>query len=640
MCGIAGVLVKSDAYSPETIALNVARMNDQILHRGPDAGGVRVVGPAGLGHRRLAIIDLNERSTQPMTLADDPVWIVFNGEIYNYLELREELRAQGRVFRTESDTEVILHGWCVWGEDMVRRLRGMFAFSLWDTRTRTMLLARDRFGKKPLFYSNRKDCFLFASEIKAMLEWPGFPRRVNLEVINDYLSYGYCIGMDSAFEGVKKIPPAHYLVLADGKPPRLQRYWRLASVDRRHSNRSIDDLGSELIERLDDAIRCRMIADVPLGAFLSGGVDSSAVVARMSTMSSTPVKTFSVGFHIEGYDETPFAEMVAKRYETEHRSFIMDYGLIGELPKLVWHYGEPYADSSALVTFALAREIRKHVTVALSGDGGDEIFLGYSRYARFGETVAGIRNGLRPALPYRSLVDEDQPARIRDYYARRIESFREEHKLAGYDSNLVDHLLTPSADRLGLSLEDVGADDAIDRAARLEVDTYLPDDLLVKADIATMAVALEGRSPFLDHELADWGASLPQEKRVFERAGQLEMKGLLKRAFEPHLPEEVLYRRKQGFSVPVRHWMQHEIKDFMIDVLTSQRFRQRGLVTPEFVEQMMSRHFSRIEDHGTRLWSLLCLEMWFQTFIDRQAGGPLTVDVTAPKQRSELQAVN
>jgi asparagine synthase (glutamine-hydrolysing) len=636
MCGFAGVLLKEWLLPEGEIARNVKRMIDQIAHRGPDGEGVKVIGKAGLGFRRLAIIDLTPRSMQPMTTADETVWLLFNGEIYNYLELRDELRAQGCVFRTESDSEVILHGWRVWGEEVFRRLRGMFAISLWDSAARTMVLARDRFGKKPLFYADADAQMLFGSEIKSLLEWPGFERKANLDVVHDYLTFGYCIGNESAFQGVRKVPPAHYVVFASGKPPRVTRYWQMAEIDHRHESTSIDDLAHELIERLDDAVRHRMISDVPLGAFLSGGVDSSAVVARMATMSSEPVKTFSVGFAIEGFDETPYAQQVADLFKTDHRAFTMDYSLIRELPKLVWHYGEPYADSSSLATYALAREIRKYVTVAISGDGGDEIFLGYARYSRFRDTLRMLHAGRMLKLPYQSLLDEQQPFRIRDYYARRIATFHEEHKQNSYGPNLADQLFLPSNDRLGFGLEGATEDDVIDRAARMEVETYLPDDLLVKADIATMAASIEGRSPFLDHELADWAASLPQSKRIFERNGHIELKALLKRAMEPYLPEELLYRRKQGFSVPVRHWMRHEIKDFMVDLLTSQRFRDRGLISPAYVDHMLTRHLSDRENHGTRLWALMCLELWFQTFIDRRESGPLDIDVTAPREATRL----
>ncbi len=637
MCGIAGVMLRRNARQVGDIARYVTNMIDQVVHRGPDGSGVEVVGEVGLGHRRLSIIDLNVRASQPMCTPDETVWVVFNGEIYNFLDLRRELEAAGVTFRTTSDTEVLLHGWRAWGEGMVARLRGMFAFALWDTRSKTMLLARDRFGKKPLFYAEHRDGLLFASEIKSLLEWPDFPREVDLEVIHNYLTFGYCIGAKSAFSGVRKVPPAHYLIAGPKRSSRLVRYWQLAPVNPSPARRSRKALAGELIERLDEAIRYRLVSDVPLGAFLSGGVDSSAVVARMSTMLDEPVKTFSVGFAIEGYDETPYAEAVAERFGTDHKTFMMDYDLVRELPRLVWHYGEPYADSSALVTFALAREIRKHVTVALTGDGGDEIFLGYSRYQRFRDVLGSLQGGAGPALPYQQLLESGQNWRVRDHYVRRIATFRDEQKLAGYGANLAEHLFCTSADCIGLTLEQANDDDVIDRVARAEAGFYLPDDLLVKADIATMAVSLEGRSPFLDHEFADWAASLPQRMRVFTRGNQPEMKALLKYALQPYLPKDLLYRRKQGFSVPVKHWMRHEIRDFMIDMLTSARFRQRGLVTPAYVEHMMERHFSNREDHGTRLWNLLCLELWFQTFIDRRQAGPVDIDVMARAEKRELR---
>ena len=639
MCGIAGILSHREPLDETATRRHLRRMIEEVRHRGPDDSGTRVVGRAGLAHRRLAIIDLNRRSAQPMQALNGAVWITFNGEIYNFLDLRRELEAKGCVFRTTSDTEVLLFGWRIWGVDLIAKLRGMFAFALWDRDQEVMLLARDRFGKKPLFYHNDDDRLLFASEIKSILEWPGFERRVDMGSIHDFMTFHYCIGSDSAFEGVRKLPPAHYMLVRPGQAPRPVRYWRLAPVDPTHESRPIAQLCHELRERLDDAIRCRLIADVPVGAFLSGGVDSSALTARIARMVSQPLETFSVGFAMDGYDETAYAQQVAERYGTTHRSFIMGHGLVQELPRLIWHYGEPYADSSALVTYGLAREVRKHVTVAITGDGGDEIFLGYSRYARFQQLVQQWRAGKSPKLPYQSIFDFENRPRIRDHYARSISSFREEHKLNGYGPMLAPYLFTSSHEQLGMALEGADADNAIDTLARAEIETYLPDDLLVKADIATMAVGLEARSPFLDHELADWAASLPQSKRVFLRGGSLEMKALLKKAAEPDLDAELLYRRKQGFSVPVARWMRQEIRDFMIDTLASRRFRERGLVHPRFIQFMMERHFTNFEDHGTRLWALLCLELWFQTFIDRPQTGPLTLDITATSPARVVEAV-
>jgi asparagine synthase (glutamine-hydrolysing) len=629
MCGIAGLLSHRGALDAESTARHLQSMIEEVRHRGPDDGGVHVIGPAGLAHRRLSIIDLNARSAQPMQILDGAVWITYNGEVYNFQELRADLEGKGCVFRTTSDTEVLLFGWRIWGVGLVTRLRGMFAFAIWDNDQQVMLLARDRFGKKPLFFHNDGERLLFASEIKSILEWPGFERRVDLSVIHDYLTFHYCIGGASAFSGVEKLPPAHYMVVRPGQAPRLFRYWSLPPVDPAQAERAVDDLAGELIERLDDAVRCRLVSDVPIGAFLSGGVDSSIVTARMSRMMARPVDTFSVGFAMEGYDETAYAQRIAARYRCNHRSFTMDHGLVGELPRLIWHYGEPYADSSALVTFGLAREVRKHVTVALTGDGGDEIFLGYGRYARFQQLVRRWQSGDAPKVPYESIFDFDSRLRLRDHYARSVSAFREEHKLNGYGPALGAFLFTSSIDQLGTRLELARPDDAIDVLARAEVATYLPDDLLVKADIATMAVGLEGRSPFLDHELAEWAAGLPQGRRVYERGGKLELKALLKTAVEPDVDAEILYRQKQGFSVPVARWMQSEIRDFMVETLTSRRFRERGLITPSFMQHMMDRHFSGHEDHGTRLWTLLCLELWFQTFIDRTERGPLTLGVTA-----------
>ncbi len=636
MCGIAGAFDLRGTVSPETMRANTLAMIGPIEHRGPDSAGVEVIGPVGFGHRRLAIIDLNPRSAQPMKTTEGDAWIIFNGEIYNYLELRAELQAQGCVFRTESDTEVILQGWRVWGTKMVARLRGMFAFAIYEPATRTMFLARDRFGKKPLFYAEADGVLLFASEIKAMLEWPGFERRVDLSVVHDYLTYHYCIGEESAFQGVAKLQPAHWMMVRPGEAPRIERYWSQAPIDMAYADTPVEDLAVELIDRLDEAVKCRMIADVPLGAFLSGGVDSSAVVARMAVNSTEKVKTFSVGFDIEGFDETPFALQVAERYETEHRSFMMGYDLISVLPKLIWHYGEPYADSSALVTYALAKEIRNHVTVALTGDGGDEIFLGYSRYLRFRDFVTRWQAGVQPRLPYEALPTGEPLTHLREHYGRWIGSFREEHKQAAYGPALAPFLLTSSIDRLGLTLEGATPETAMDLAARTEVGGYLPDDLNVKADIATMAVSLEGRSPLLDHQLADWATSLPQHKRVFERHGKMETKALLKLALEPHLPHEIMYRKKQGFSVPVKHWMRHEIRDFLIETLTSQKFRERGLINARFVSHLLDRHMNHGEDHGTRLWGMLCLELWYQTFIDRSDAKPLDINVMGGGQDVRL----
>jgi asparagine synthase (glutamine-hydrolysing) len=623
MCGISGILRTGNAHlHPDTHGW-MTDMLQSIHHRGPDSFGIHLQGALALGHKRLAIIDIDERSAQPMLAAEGQYRIVFNGEIYNFQDIRKELETLGHSFRTTGDTEVLLAGYIQWGHEVIHKLRGMFAFAIWDEKRQELFLARDRFGKKPLYYRPDSNSLIFASEIKAILRVPDVERIPDLEVIHDYLGLGYCTGERTAFQGIFRLPPASAMVVrADGER-RIWRYWQLPEIEPARAEQPVEELLEEFMALFDESVALRMIADVPIGCFLSGGVDSSAVVARMAPRMSTQLKTFSVGFGNIGNDELPYAEAIARRYNTDHRDFKMDYGLIDVLPQVIWNYGEPYADSSALVTYALSEEIRKHVTVAVTGDGGDEIFLGYSRYLRMAEaTPANLRN--RKIGPLAASLLK------RDRYERMVGKFRDEHRLRGYGPALLPYALNPPSDWLA-GLDDAEA--AIEATARVDVDTYLPDDLLVKADIATMAHSLEGRSPFLDHVLAEWAARLPESSRVYARHGELQSKALLKQAMEPHVPENCLYRRKMGFSVPVAHWMAHDISDFVFDTLTAQRFTDRGLIDPGYLNLMLGQHVSGEEDHGTRLWTMLCLELWYQTYIDNDGLAPLDVDVRAPSDR-------
>lgn len=624
MCGIAGIISGETDLPLEETRLLLKKMSSNIAHRGPDGHGVLVRGRAGFAHRRLAIIDLNERSNQPMQTADGGLVIVFNGEIYNFLDLRSQLQTRGYRFSTASDTEVLLHGYREWGSDLPRRLRGMFAFVIWDAKRQEAFIARDRFGKKPFFYYKDGPHFLFGSDIKSLLEWPRLERAINYASLHDYMTFGYSGGEQTVFEGIFRLPPAHSMLIRPGRDTVIQRYWSLPlSCD--EPTIDIKEASQELIERFDEALRIRLLSDVPIGAFLSGGLDSSSVVARMSQFVSEPLKTFSVGFAEDGYDETQYARSVAKQYGTDHRSFVMDSKIIDELPQIIWHYGEPFDDSSALACYSLAREAEKSVKVVLSGDGGDETLLGYSRYQRLQDAIVKSSSGKNvPKAPTAAGASRDQ-ANVRDIYGQSICKFSDSHKLEGYGPAMAPYLLVSSIDSLGTSLEDASQRNAMELAARVDTTTYLPYDLLVKTDIATMAHGLECRSPFLDHELVEWASQLPQKSKVFSVHGELQTKALLKRAMEAYLPKRIIYRRKQGFSVPVKHWMRREMKTFLIDTLTSTRYTGRGVIEPKYMLKMIDEHMAGVADHGTRLWNQLCFELWAQTFIDKADTSALSI---------------
>jgi asparagine synthase (glutamine-hydrolysing) len=635
MCGIAGRLnfVSGAPVDPATIR----RMASLIAHRGPDGEAVYTDGPVGLGHRRLAIIDLHPSASQPMASADRSLWITYNGEIYNFPELRRDLEARGHAFRTQSDTEVILAAYREFGVDCLTRLRGMFAFAIWDARTRTLFVARDRLGKKPLHYLLDRDGLAFASEPKAFLADLGFTPRPSLEALSYYLTYQYVPSPHSAFQGVRKLPPAHYLLVKDGRVS-VTRYWRLGYA--RKVSLSEDEAVEELGRRLRDAVRCRLISDVPVGAFLSGGIDSSAVVAIMAESGAAPVKTFSIGFEEAAYDERRFARMVAERYGTDHHEFVVRPQAIEILPKLAWHYDEPFADSSAIPTYCLAELTRPHVTVALNGDGGDENFAGYERYAAHAAAAryAGLPGPMRTALASvarliptsprmprllargRRWLDgaEDPPERR---YVRWMSHFHASLKRELCTEDFRREAGGGEAERLVLDLfRDSDAPDLVDRTLDVDVRTYLPDDLLVKVDIATMAHGLEGRSPLLDHELMEWSASLPSSMKL----RRLAKKHIFKRAVADLLPPPVTARRKMGFGVPIDRWFRGELRDLARDVILGRRARERGYFQPAVVTRLVEEHVNGIRDWHYQLWNLLMLELWHQTYVDARgdASGP------------------
>ena len=633
MCGIAGVLLPQATLPRSEIEARLWAMTESVRHRGPDDQEVWTDGLAGLIQARLAIIDLSDAANQPISSQDGSIWLTFNGEIYNFADIRKDLEALGYVFRSRGDAEVIANGWHAWGPRVLDRMRGMFALALWDRRTRQLTLARDRVGKKPLYYAPTKCGLLFGSEIKAILTWPGVPRTPNLTAIDHYLSLQYVPGPETAFAGIYRVPPAHYLVVSPDPEGRWRdlepvRYWRLPEPRGATARVNPVDLQRELVEKLEEAVRLRMIADVPLGAFLSGGIDSSSVVAMMARNASGPVKTFSIGFTSKQYDETRFARMVAERYATEHEELIVEPDAVAVLPKLVWHFGEPFADPSAVPTYYVSEMARRKVTVALNGDGGDEAFFGYRRYQAMGyltrldrmprwgrEGVAALL-GCAPPLVQRRFrlrrirdVLLEDPRRPSQRYGQTIVFFSDHDKASGYGEAMRERGDGSTLDLLEPYFAEAG--DLVAGANWADFHTYLPDDLLVKVDVASMAHGLEARSPLLDHELLEWAARIPTDVRM-----QGGLKGLFKTAMAPYLPVAILKRRKMGFGIPIDEWLRGELKALAYEVLLSRSARERGLLRPDYVQGLLDQHCSGSHNHHTRLWALLMLELWFRMWID------------------------
>src|SRR5262245_6546169 len=629
MCGIAGVISETGG-SPES---RLRPMIDAQAHRGPDSWGVWSDEACAFGHRRLSIIDLSEAGRQPMSNARGDIQITFNGEIYNFQRLRRELEGLGHSFRTRTDTEVIIYAYERWGTGCLTKLRGMFAFGIWDLRRRRLFLARDRIGKKPLFYAQFGDRFPFASELQGLLADKDVPREVDPPAIDAYLSYGYVPAPHTAFKGVYKLPPAHYLTL-DLKPTgfekRIERYW---SLDYEPKLRIDEDEACEALrEKMAEAVRLRMISDVPLGAFLSGGVDSSVVVGLMAKLSGAKVKTFSIGFEEAAYDETAHARRIAGRWGTDHHEFIVEPDALSILPKLVRHYGEPYADSSAIPTFYVAQMTRRHVTVALNGDGGDESFAGYERYLanHLAERMRSIPGAAVAARALSRVIPDsiDPKSRARraqrflavasrpmaDRYPRWLKTFQDEAKTRLYSPEFSGLLNVHGAGSLNASFDGsmppYPARHPVDAAMAIDVASYLPYDLLVKVDITSMANSLEARSPFLDHEVMAFAARLPAEMKF--RGGRL--KSLLKRAFADLLPPENVNRRKMGFGVPVGQWFRGSLRDPLCDALLSPSSLGRGYFREPEVRRLVDEHLERRADHSFQLWNLLMLELWRSEF--------------------------
>ncbi|MEO5858807.1 MAG: asparagine synthase (glutamine-hydrolyzing) [Pyrinomonadaceae bacterium] len=627
MCGITGFVINK-GLRPERGVLEA--MNRAIFHRGPDEDGLFVDDHAALAMRRLAIIDL-AGGQQPIWNADKTKCIFFNGEIYNYQELRKGLDERGHKFYTNSDTEAIIHLFDEFGVDCLQHLRGMFAIAIWDTVERSLFLARDRVGKKPLLYSHQPNGdLIFGSEFQALLKHPSVSREVDPEAIDAYLSFSCVPAPLTAFKSIRKLEPGHWLRWKAGAIE-MQRYWMPDFSTK--IKISEEEALEETTRILRESTRLRMISEVPLGAFLSGGVDSSMIVALMAQESSTPVKTFSIGFEEEDFSELKYARMVAEHVGAEYHEFIVKPNALDILPTLVDHYGEPYADSSAIPTYYVAKETREHVTVALNGDGGDESFAGYERYAamRAAEKYHRLPAMLRkPFIEFpASLIptSELKRSRIRDgkrflsaaslpkveRYFRWNSAFDRSSKEDLYTRDFQGLLKLADASRfLGQWFDTANGSGIVDATMLVDQMTYLPNDLLVKVDIASMANSLEARSPFLDHNVIEFAASLPESMKL----SGVETKSFLKKAAARLVPREAIYRRKMGFGVPVGKWFRGEMKEFVREILLSESSLNRGIVRPEVLRKYVGEHTSGDRDHAFRIWALLMLELWYQRFID------------------------
>ncbi len=620
MCGICGIV---DFSRRRVEAADLERMRDVMVNRGPDAAGLYLDGYVGLGHRRLAIIDLSPAGDQPMTNEDGRVRVVFNGEIYNFQPLRQGLIERGHRFRSRSDTEALVHGYEEWGTGLFERLRGMFAVAIWDAARRELVLARDHFGKKPLFYLTTDSAVYFASDIKSIIAVAPISLSLNAAALDAYLFHMSPTQEHCIFREVRKVKPAHYMVFS-GEGRRESRYWipRFAPKLRLSEGDALD----EMDRLLREAVNRRLVADVPLGALLSGGVDSGVVTALMSQLSDEPVKTFTVTFSEHEYSEAEYARRVAARHGTDHHTLLLTPEILEILPSLVWEYGEPFADSSAVPLYYVTKAARQYVKVALTGDGGDELFGGYAsaRASYFAQKVAScVPNGilrllgesrgpLAPRGRLRTLIrySAREPALRHDFSL----AFSGAHKARLYTEEFVKMLGDHDPWRIFTQHDAIVAGmELMDQTLFQTIMTRLPNDYLIKVDVASMKNSLELRSPFLDLDLSLFSEKL--EPGLKNRGGK--QKYLLKKLAERYLPRETIYRVKRGFELPVKHWLRTELRGCLQGMVLQGHALERGWFRREYVGQLVQEHLSEREDHSHRLWALLWLEIWFRLFVDR-----------------------
>ncbi|MFO1040624.1 MAG: asparagine synthase (glutamine-hydrolyzing) [Planctomycetaceae bacterium] len=646
MCGIAGACWTAGSEPLSEVILK--RMTDALVHRGPDDDGVysslkeasgepESGSGAVLGFRRLSIIDL-AGGHQPLSNEDGTVWIAFNGEVYNYRELKPELERLGHQFRTSSDTECIVHAYEQWGRDCVQHLRGMFALAIWDDRRRVLFLARDRMGQKPLVYRLAEGRLVFASELKALLQIPNAPREIEPQAVADYVALQYVPHPRSILRGYHKLPPGYWAefnaVTGDFK---TEQYWQAPYARPGMSGSTTevipaDSAGSLLRERLTEAVRLRMRSDVPFGAFLSGGVDSTIITGLMQQQSANKVKTFSIGFSVKQFDERSYAREAAQKLGTDHHEFVVDPSAVEMLPRLTWHYDEPFADSSAIPTMYLSQLTRQHVTVALTGDGGDELFAGYDRYraVELARKIDRLPWPLR--APLTSSIWQRFPAPVRQKSKlRQIKRFlamlgqTPERRYTNWVS-IFDDTRRPSlfsddfqatlkgydgASFLMNAYRNCSEDDFVQKTTCVDIESYLPCDILTKVDIASMAFSLEARSPFMDHHIVELAARIPMELKLQAGRG----KRILIDTFRDLLPESIQTRPKMGFGVPLDHWFRNELREMLTDILLDSQTLGRGYFNPATVRKLVNEHTSSQWDHSARLWLLLVFELWHRKFL-------------------------
>ncbi|MGC2110617.1 MAG: XrtA/PEP-CTERM system amidotransferase [Candidatus Korobacteraceae bacterium] len=623
MCGISGIFEFDPTRAVEREAVH--RMNESLRHRGPDDEGIFLGPGIGLGHRRLSIIDV-AGGHQPISNEDGTIWVLLNGEIYNYPELSKDLHARGHKFSTKSDTEAIVHLYEEYQEECFARLRGMFAIAIWDSNKRRLLLARDRVGKKPLYYFADQNRLIFGSELKAILAANGLPRTIDPLALCDYFSFSYIPAPKTIYKNIRKLQPAHYLVVS-AAGVRESEYWKLSfSGIQNHTEANWCEL---IREQLREATNIRLMSEVPLGAFLSGGIDSSSIVAMMSHLMDRPVTTCSIGFRAQEYDESEFARQVATRFQADHHEDRVEVQALDVIDKLAWHYDEPFADSSAVPTYYVSKIARQQVTVALGGDGGDENFAGYRRYAfdrlenrmrsfvpgGLRRTIFGPLGRLYPGLawaprPFRAKATLQSLSRSPlEGYFNSVSVFRPDEKprlftqdfwrqLGGYDS----------LDVLKQHYNAADTTDPLSRIQYVDIKTYLPDDILTKVDRASMAVSLELRAPILDHKFMELVASIPSNLKLHGATG----KYIFKKAMEPLLPRDILYRRKQGFAIPLAQWFRRELKDMAYDLVVADN--GDGILDRNYLSHIWKQHQSGTFDRSAYLWAVLMFRKWQKVF--------------------------